>query len=132
MESGLSERILDRDHHRGIAARRIVWSIQLDDEPVQEHHLRPSQLVLSEAGIRFEQDHLIPLDDGGREHSLRWRARTYDRTSGAFLAEQIGPRPNLNPDTRSELEIAGRRYALRERGRPPGCLEISPLPAPPR
>ncbi len=110
-----------------IAERRILWSVRLDDDPVPEHAQRPSRIALGKSGIRFETDYLIPLDDVGREFKKKWRARIYDRTSGAYVGEEISAVPKLDLDRREELAIAGQRYAVSKRGRRKDCLAITPI-----
>ena len=123
-QSRYGDRLLEKYSIRG---RRILWSTRIDDIPVQEYHQRHSRLVQGESGIRFEEDHPIPIDEDGRELRNMWRARIYDRTSGAVVGEEAFPPPSLNLDRRSELEIGGTRYALRKRGWRRECLDITPV-----
>lgn len=113
-----------------IPERRIVWSVPLDDDPISEYPQHTSRLALGKTGIRFEASHSVPIDKARRESKRKWRARIYDRTNGAYLGEEISPVPNLDPDARDELEIAGRRYAVSKRGWRKKCLEITPIASP--
>ncbi len=118
------KRILEK---YSILERRILWSVPLDDATVPEYSQRASRLALGKRGIRFESDHLVPIDEAKRESKRVWRAQIYDRTSGDYLGDEISPVPNLNYDARDEIEIAGRRYAVSKHGWLRECLEVTPI-----
>jgi len=116
-----------------ILQQQILWSVQVNAEPIASDQAGKIKLSLTSSGIRTEFDRWVEVDPDGpdRETQRRVQASTFDSATGMLVGEELFEDPNRAIAQATEVVLAGRRYAISSRlGIRDNCVGLTALESP--